>query len=140
MIYIAAQKPTYTASSRLLVIQQNGHPVHVGGGNDPSYSDGQSDDNLATHVLLLKSPVIIEQALNLSGLKSVSIGAVIANLTVKQPDPDAKIVDLVYKSKSPDEAHRILDGVIESYKLFLKSNYQKNSNDVISLITGLAMS
>ena len=35
VIYIAAQKPTYKATSRLLVIQQSGHPVHVGGGNDP---------------------------------------------------------------------------------------------------------
>ena len=51
-------------------------------------SEGQSDDNLATHVLLLKSPVIIEQALTLNGVKSVSIGSVIGNLTVKQPDPD----------------------------------------------------
>ena len=59
----------------------------------------------------------------------------IANLTVKQPDTDAKIIDLVYKSKSPQEAQLVLDGVIESYKLFLKSNYQKNSSDVIGLIT-----
>ena len=59
----------------------------------------------------------------------------IGNLTVKQPDPAAKIVDLSYKSKSPDETRRVLDGVIESYKLFLKSNYQKNSSDVIGLIT-----
>ena len=135
VIYIASQKPTYSASSRLLVIQQNGHPVHVGVGNDPSYSDGSSEDFLATQMLLLKSPLIIEQAINLSGLKSVSIPVVIANLAVKRPDPEAKIVDLVYKSKSADQSHRILDGLIESYKLFLKANYQKNSNDVISLIT-----
>ena len=135
MIYIAAQKPTYSASSRLLVIQQSGHPVHVGSGNDPSSSEGRSEDYLATQVLLLKSPIIIDQAITLSGLKSVPIGSVIGNLTVKQPDPDAKIIDLVYKSKSPDEARRILDGVIESYKLFLKANYQKNSSDVIGLIT-----
>ena len=135
IIYIAALKPTYKATSRLLVIQQSGHPVHVGGGNDPLNSEFQSDDNLATHVLLLKSPVIIERAFTLNGVKSVSIGSVIGNLTVKQPDPDAKIIDLVYKSKSPEEAQLVLDGVIESYKLFLKSNYQKNSSDVIGLIT-----
>jgi capsular exopolysaccharide synthesis family protein len=135
IIYIAASKPSYKASSRLLVIQQSGHPVHVGGANDLLMSDGRSDDNMATHLLLLKSPVIIEQALNLNGVKSVSIGSVIGDLTVKQPDTAAKIVDLVYKAKSADEAQRVLDGVIESYKLFLKSNYQKNSSEVISLIT-----
>ncbi len=90
---------------------------------------------MATHVLLLKSPAIIEQALNLNGVKSASVGSVIGNLAVKQPDPAAKIVDFVYKSKSADEAQRVLDGVIESYKLFLKSNHQKNSSDVIDLIT-----
>ena len=45
------------------------------------------------------------------------------------------MIDLVYKSKSPEEAQLVLDGVIESYKLFLKSNYQKNSSDVIGLMT-----
>src|SRR5271157_2289646 len=135
VIYVAAQKPTYKASSRLLVIQQSAHPVHVAGANDPFSSDGRSDDNMATHVLLLKSPVIIAQALTFSGVNSLPVGSVITNLTVKQPDPAAKIIDLVYKSKSPEDARRVLDGVIESYKLFLKSNYQKNSSEVIGLIT-----
>ncbi len=134
-IYIAAQKPTYKASSRLLVIQQGGHPVHMQGGIEPFESGGGADDNLATHLLLLKSPVIIEQALALSGVNSVPLGAAIGNLTVKQPDTNAKIIDLTYKSKSAEQARRILDGVMESYKLFLKSNYQKNSSDVIGLIT-----
>ena len=135
VIYIAALKPTYKATCRLLVIQQSGHPVHVAGGNDPLSSEFQSGDNLATHVLLLKSPVIIERALTVNGVTSVSVGSVISGLTVKQPDPAAKIIDLVFKSKSPDEAQRVLDGVIESYKLFLKSNYQKSSSEVIGLIT-----
>ncbi|MHB1559940.1 MAG: polysaccharide biosynthesis tyrosine autokinase, partial [Isosphaeraceae bacterium] len=135
MIYLAAHKPTYMATSRLLVIQQSSHPIHVGGGNAGFDGHGQADDNLATHLLLLKSPVIIDQALVRSGLKSISIGAVIANLTVKQPDPAARIVDLTFKSGSANEAQVILDEVIESYKLFLKSHYQKNSSDVIGLIT-----
>ncbi len=135
VIYIAAQKPTYKASSRLLVIYQGGHPVQVRGGGESFNGDGRTDGNLATHLLLLKSPIIIEQALNRIGESRISVGAVIGNLTVKQPDPLAKIVDLVYKSKSPQEAQRVLDGVIESYKLFLKSNYQKNSSEVISLMT-----
>jgi capsular exopolysaccharide synthesis family protein len=135
VIYIAALKPTYKATSRLLVIQQSGRPVHVGGGGDPLNSEFQSDENLATHVLLLKSPVIIERAFTLNGVKSVSIGSVISNLTVKQPDTTAKIIDLAYKSRSPQEALLVLDGVIESYKLFLKSNYQKSSSDVVGLIT-----
>jgi capsular exopolysaccharide synthesis family protein len=133
-IYIAALKPTYKATSRLLVIQQSGRPVHVGGG-DALGNEFQSEETLATHVLLLRSPVIIERAFTLSGVKSVSIGSVISNLAVKQPDTSAKIIDLVYKSKSPQEALLVLDGVIESYKLFLKSNYQKSSSDVVGLIT-----
>jgi capsular exopolysaccharide synthesis family protein len=135
VIYIATVKPIYKASSRLLVIHQSGHPIHVGGGNDPLNSEFRLDDNLATHVLLLKSPVIIERALTLNGVKSVSVGSAIGNLAVKQPDTGAKIIDLVYKSKSPQEAQVVLDGVMESYKLFLKSNYQQNSSDVIDLIT-----
>jgi capsular exopolysaccharide synthesis family protein len=136
VIYIATVKPTYKATSRLLVIQQSGRPIHVGSGSDPlNSSEFQSDDNLATHVLLLKSPVIIEQAFTLKGMKSISIGSVMSNLTVKQPDTAAKIIDLVYKSKSRQEAQLVLNGVIESYQLFLKTNYQQNSSGVIDLIT-----
>ncbi len=134
VIFLAASKPTYKAASRLLVIQQSGHPVHVTRENDPFSGGSQSDDNLATHLLLLKSPVIIEQALKVGGLNTALVGSVIGGLTVKQPDPAAKIIDLTYKSKSTDEAYRVLASLIESYKLFLKTNYQKNSSDVIGLI------
>ena len=135
IIFLSAQKPAYKSSSRLLLIHQSGHPVQVGGGDDPFNSMGDSGENtLATHLLLLKSPAIIDQALKLKELKSVSVGAAIGNLTVKQPDVDAKIVDLTYKSNSPEEAQQVLEGVIESYKLFLKANYQKNTSDVIGLI------
>ena len=135
LIYIVALKPTYKATSRLLVIQQHGRPVHFGNGDAGGNGNSGPDEGLATHVLLLKSPVIIERALALKELTSVPIGAVIQRLVVKQPDPDAKIIDLAYKSKSAEEATAVVDGLIESYKLFLKSNYQKNSSDVIDLIT-----
>ena len=73
VIYIAAQKPTYKASSRLLVIQQGSHPVRVGGEMTRLMANFSRTDNLATHVLLLKSPVIIEQALK-AGRPEIGLG------------------------------------------------------------------
>ena len=134
IFYIATLKPTYKATSRLLVIQQSGHPVRVGAGNDQLYDGRGSDDNMATHVLLLKSPVIIDRA----HLERLEVR--VNHLGDRQSHgetariPEAKIIDLAFKSSSSQEAHLVLDGMIESYKLFLKSNYQKNC-DVIDLIT-----
>jgi capsular exopolysaccharide synthesis family protein len=135
ILFIASQDPVYKASSRLLLIQQGGHPVRMRGGLDGFEGGGLSKESLATHLLLLKSPVIVERAVAIAGVKSASVWSVIGSLTVKQPDSDAWIIDLSLKSGSPFDAERLLDGVIESYKLFLKSNYQKNSSEAISLIT-----
>lgn len=133
-LYVAGMKPVFRASSRLLVIQQGGRPIAMGGA-DPFSSVERSDDSLATQLMLIRSPIIVEQAIVESGFKHIPIPAVIANLTVKLPDPSAKIVELGYKSDSAEEAKRILDGVVESYNQFLKKNYQRNTNEVINLIT-----
>ena len=133
IIFIAGQKPTYRAATQLLVIQQNNQPVNVSGGNGMG-NNPRPEDNLATHLLLLRSPVLIEQALNIAGTKSVSVGSVIANVTARQPDPAAKIIEISFKSQSADDCRLVLDGIVQSYKQFLKSNYEKSSTGVIGLI------
>ncbi len=119
VIYVVRSKPVYKASARHLVIQQGGRPIQVGG-SDPFSSVERTEESLATHLLLIRSPVIVERAVALSGLKNVSVPAVVANLTAKLSDPSAKILELGYKAQTADEARRVIDGIVESYKLFLK--------------------
>ena len=75
------------------------------------------------------------RALDLTNLKGVSAEEVLAGLTVKLPDPAARVIELGYKGGSRDEAVKVVDSVIKSYDRFLTENYQKNSNQVLDLIT-----
>ena len=139
VIYLARVKPVYLASARLLVLQHGGQPLTVANGasnheNLFQSMDGSSN-SLATQVMIIRSPLIVGRSLAAAGLKDVSAGSVIAGLSVKLPDPAARVLELSYKAGSRDEAVRLVDSVIKSYNLFLQENYQQNSNDVLGLIT-----
>jgi polysaccharide biosynthesis transport protein len=139
VIYLARAKPVYQASARLLVLQHGGQPLNVTAGATNHDSLFQSVDGysntLTTHVMIIKSPLIVSRALATSGLKGVSAGSVIAGLIVKLPDPSARVLELSYKASSRDEAVQVVDSIIKSYDRFLQENYQKNSNHVLELIT-----
>src|SRR5271157_3584314 len=140
VIYLARVKPVYQASARLLVLQHGGQPLTVANGaSNNQYTlfesgDGSSN-SLTTHIMIIRSPLIVGRSLAAAGLKDVSAGSVIAGLSVKLPDPAARVLELSYKAGSRDEAVRVVDSVIKSYDLFLQENYQQNSNEVLGLIT-----
>src|SRR4051794_38864710 len=140
VIHLARARPSYEASARLLILQQGGgHPLNVGGNpiannGDPFQSANGYSNSLATHVMVIRSPMIVERALALGGLDGGSAGSIIGGLTVKLPDEEARVLELGYRTGSRDEAVRVVDSVIRSYDRFLKDNYQKNANEVITLI------
>ena len=139
VIYLATAKPVYQASARLLVLQHGGQPLKLAGSSTNHDSLFQSVDGysntLSTHIMIIRSPLIVSRALASTGLTDLSAGSVLAGLTVKLPDPTARVLELGYKAGWRDEAVKVVDFVIKSYDRFLQENYQKNSNQVLSLIT-----
>jgi capsular polysaccharide biosynthesis protein len=132
-------KPVCQASARLLVLQHGGQPLNVSAGafnHDSLFQsvDGYSN-SLTTHIMIINSPLIVGRALALAGLQDLSVASVIGGLTVKLPDPTARVLELTYKAGSRDEAVKVVDSVINCYDRFLQDNYRKNSNDVLELIT-----
>ena len=134
-IYLARSKAIYRASARLLVIQQGGRPVQVAATGDPFQNVQGNIDSLFTHIMIMRSPVIAGRAVVMSGLSTISADSVLQTLTVKLPDPTARIIELAYVSHSRDQSRLVMQGMIDSYNRFLKDNYQKNSNDVLGSIT-----
>jgi capsular exopolysaccharide synthesis family protein len=135
--YQARVKPVYHATTRLLIFQQGGKPLRVGsgeGGDLYSPAPGQSENVLATHGLIIRSPIIVGRALAASGLEGLSPGSVISRLTVKVEDETARILDVVYQAESKDEAVKVVGAVVRSYDEFLGETYRKNSSEAISLI------
>ena len=100
VIYLARVKPVYLASARLLVLQHGGQPLTVANGasnHDNLFQsvDGYSN-SLTTHIMIIRSPLIVGRSLAAAGLKDVSAGSVIAGLSVKLPDPAARVLELSY--------------------------------------------
>ena len=110
VIYLARVKPVYLASARLLVLQHGGQPLTVANGASSHDNLFQSVDgysnSLTTHIMIIRSPLIVGRSLAAAGLKDISAGSVIAGLLVKLPDPAARVLELSYKAGSRDEAVR----------------------------------
>ncbi|WP_406700171.1 polysaccharide biosynthesis tyrosine autokinase [Singulisphaera sp. Ch08] len=136
--YLARIKPVYHATTRLLIFQQGGKPLTVGsgdGGGLYSPSPGQSENVLATHGMIIRSPIIVERALAASSFKTLSPAGVISRLSVKVEDETARILDVVYQAESGTEAVEVVRAVVDSYDHFLEETYRKNSSEAIALIT-----
>jgi capsular exopolysaccharide synthesis family protein len=135
-IHLARSKTEYLASARLLVLKHGGPPLNVGSKalGDQDYLPSSGADSLATHIPLIRSPLIVERALALAKLRGLSTASVVGHLKVAQPDEAARILEVQYVAGSREEAQQILDAVIASYNLFLKDNFQKNTNEVVTLI------
>src|SRR3954451_17811876 len=103
VIHLARAKPSYDASARLLILQQGGgSPVNVGGtqvvtNGDPFQSANGYSNSLAPHVMVIRSPLIVERALTEGGLAGVSAGTVIEKLSVKLPDEGARVLELGFR-------------------------------------------
>jgi uncharacterized protein involved in exopolysaccharide biosynthesis len=134
-IYIARLKTTYQASARIHVLQQGGHPVHLGTAADAITQASGREDILATHPIIIRSPLIIQRALADAKLHTLSLGAVASGLKVTRPVENATILTLEYQGESAEQAEAVLNAIIQAYEGYLTDNYQKNSSEVIGLIT-----
>ncbi len=134
MFYLVQTKTVYKASARLLVIQQGERPINVGNGPSPFGHLPSQQDTLSTHLLVIRSPLIVGRALEQSQLNHLSIDSVITNMKVVQPPGGGKVVDLEYQAESEEEARKLMEACIASYDQFLKDNFQKDTRDVITLI------
>jgi capsular exopolysaccharide synthesis family protein len=131
-LYLAKTRTVYKTFARLLVMQQ-GERINVGGPNPFGHLSSQQE-TLSTHMLLIRSPVIISRALEVAGRSHLSADSVISYLKVHQPAGGGKVLDLEYQADTEEEARSLMNAIISSYDQFLKDNYQKDTRDVITLI------
>ncbi|HEX8201039.1 MAG TPA: Wzz/FepE/Etk N-terminal domain-containing protein, partial [Isosphaeraceae bacterium] len=144
-VYLARTKRVYQATVRLLVLQQGGRPVSIAG-NDPGRSLEGPDDYLATHSVVIRSPLVVGRAIDAVGLEDLPsldpddpardpVQQAIRNLSVSRPDRLAKILRVDYQAGSRAEAVRMLQAVTLSYQHFLEQSYQRNNAEVITLVS-----
>ena len=84
LFHVSKFTTSYQSSARLLVLQQGGGRLPLPGG-DPLQGHRGGEESLATHVMIIRSPIVVEQALASAGLKGLSSDSVAGRLTVTVP-------------------------------------------------------
>lgn len=145
--YLVFASRSYKAQARLLVMQQEDQPVQLGSSQEQRGSKPEDKDYVATQSGVIASPLIIERAIKSIGLhnlpclhKSVAgkdpVDVVATKLEVYRPDRSASIIQIDYIGRSPSEATRLVQALIDSYQQFLLCDiYGQTNEQIIHLIS-----
>jgi capsular exopolysaccharide synthesis family protein len=143
LLFYAQKPPVYQSSAQVLVVKKQSNVLPVAGG-DPRISF--YEDYVATHLILLRSPLIVERAVrkrelgNLQSLGADPVGTIRAGLSASRDDKkDAtaapnNIINLTYRGGDPADCAAVLTAVIESYRDFLDETYHNVSNTTLDLL------
>ena len=134
--------PVYQSRSQVMVIKKSPGPVS-GQGADPRMSF--YEDYLSTHLVLIKSPIIVQKAVEKHRLgelpsfqgKGDPSGAILAGLTtIRDTSSQANnILNLSYSGAASEDCAVVLNAIINSYKDFLDEAYKNVSDDTLGQIT-----
>jgi capsular exopolysaccharide synthesis family protein len=144
----AQKTPTYQSSTQVLVVKKQSNALPVAGG-DPRLT--VIEDYVSTHLVLVRSPLVIERAVKkrqLGGLRSFAgqdpVAAIRAGLAADREKPkDAgpsavpnnNIINLTFAGPDPGDAEAVLNAVVDSYRDFLDETYRNVSDNTLDLIT-----
>jgi len=143
-VYFARCPPIYQSTAQVLVIKRGSSPLPMAH-TDPRLSF--IEDYVSTHLVMLRSPIIIERAVerrHLRALESLAhtgdpVGTVLTSINVSRDNKDSmtpsNIINLAYRGGVAEEAGTILAAVIDSYQEFLDETYRNMSDDTLKRIT-----
>jgi polysaccharide biosynthesis transport protein len=140
-IYASQLPPTYQSSAKVLVVKRRADaPLGT--------VDGRTsivEDYLATHQQLIRSPLIVDQAVKKRGLgclasfkdNSYPTGSIISALKVSREMGDnsrlgTSVLVVSYTGPVATDCRVIIDAVIDTYVEFLESKYQDASMNVVN--------
>ena len=145
--YFTQKKPVYSSTAQVLVTKKRPDTVPVSGIDiNPAFYE----DYLTTHQAIIRSPVLIGQAVKKQGLQALQCftdkgdpTAQIRQALVVAKEKEAgsassNILEFTFKSTNPADCQVVLDAVIDSYKEFLDTTYGNVSADTVKLITQAA--
>jgi capsular exopolysaccharide synthesis family protein len=144
-LYIVQRAPVYQADAQVLVVRKRLDAFPVQGVAALSFYD----DYLPTHMALIKSPVIVGQAVKTHELESLPslafsgnptaaiVGGLLVTCDAREGSirSSSNILKLSYRGSSASDCQKVLDAVIGSYSDFLGQTYQDVSDRALKLIT-----
>ena len=142
-IYSSQLLPEYQSSLKLLVVKKR-PDLPLAAGADSRYA--YMEDYLATHQVVIRSPIVITKAVdkgNLQALSSFANGKdataeIMRSLSISREATESgatNILTLSYRSQFSDDCAVVLKAVVDSYSDFLGDTYRNVSTDTFKLIT-----
>lgn len=142
-LYASRLTPIYESSARVLVIKQDPKlPI------DGFESRINPDESIATHSLMLRSPAVIQLAVQKHKLGSLPsfvgvedpTGPIVNGLSVLPVSAGpsvasvSNVLDLRFRSPSPKDCSTVVNAVMDSYADFLGDTYDTVSKQMLELI------
>ena len=139
------REPVYQASALVLVRKLNSQPLQAAG---PDMRLSYFEDYMATHVVVIRSPLIVDRAIkkkDLASMKSFEasgdpLGQILSSLAVNRDTKETtgganNVVYLSFRGPIADECGKVLTAVIDSYQEYLDKQYRNAGDDTVDLIT-----
>jgi capsular exopolysaccharide synthesis family protein len=144
LLLYAQRAPVYQATAQVLVVKKERPDVMPMSGADPRSSF--YDDYVATHMMLIKSPLIVERAVQKRDLGALSsfagrgnpAGAIVGGLETTRDTKDKVVVtnifNLTYRGPEAEDCPVVVAAVIDSYQEFLELTYRGYSHETVRLV------
>lgn len=143
-LYYLKQTPVYASSAQVLVTNSKRKSLPVEG-IDATLG---YEDNLGTHSLLIRSPLLVDKAIkehhldSLASLAGASNPAqvIIRGISVGRADAggggdgSADVLELRYAGTDPQDCAEVLNAIIETHQTFLGETAQSISKETLDLI------
>ena len=130
LFQIFKTKPKYSATAQILVNQSGGMFANNMMNGDPI--TGVNGDFLTSHLAIIKSQAVLDDAIKAGKLDNVTFNELYVNLSVTRLE---RVLTLKFDSEDPTKPVKVVDAVIDAYKRFLESTFEKKTTDVVTLIS-----
>jgi capsular exopolysaccharide synthesis family protein len=138
-VYFEQKVPIYESMGRMVVMREgnNALPVHATDGFN------SAEDNLSTQALLIRSPVIVQIAVEKGDLRNLAslagagdpIRAIAGRLAVKPTDLNANVLDISFRGPHAGDCATIVNAVMDAYREYLNSTQITEAGETIKIIT-----
>ncbi len=141
------RQPVYQATALVLVIKKTSQPLSGPGGPAVNPHLQYFEDYMPTHVVIMRSPMIIDRAIkkkDLTALKTFEdapdpVGLILNGLAVSRDSKEVtganNILFMSFRGPVADECGKILTAIIESYQEFMDITYRDVSVQTLDGIT-----
>lgn len=137
-LYLSRQPPVYKTSSRVMLVRrQSNIPI-------PDIAeDGQFSSPLATHMIMIRSPMIVGQAIEEQDLNQLGtlagrgnpVKAVIDGLEVESVGSKADVLQISFTAGVAEDCQRVVEAVTQTYLTFVSESQQNVSQETVELIS-----